>query len=123
VEKTPSKEDIENFWRAIYGEKVWHNEETNWIKNQRQQNPCMEWSPVSETEVTTVLRTTPSWKAAGRDQKPNFWLKQLTETHKYLAILFNKLIEEDQTPEWLTAAVTLLIPKNETLKNRRATDP
>jgi hypothetical protein len=26
--------------------------------------------------------------------------------------LFNKLIEEDQTPEWLMAGVTLLIPKN-----------
>jgi hypothetical protein len=34
-------------------------------------------------------------------------------THKYLATLFNKLIEEDQTPEWLMAGVTLLIPKNE----------
>jgi hypothetical protein len=34
-------------------------------------------------------------------------------THKYFATLFNKLIEEDQTPEWITAGVTLLIPKNE----------
>jgi hypothetical protein len=43
-------------------------------------------------------------------------------THKYLATLFNKLIEEDQTPEWLMAGVTLLIPKNkntENLKNYR----
>ena len=26
---------------------------------------------------------------------------------------FNKLIEEDQTPEWLKAGVTVLIPKTE----------
>jgi hypothetical protein len=35
VKKAPSKEDIEKFWRAIYGEKVRRNEEVNWIKNQR----------------------------------------------------------------------------------------
>jgi hypothetical protein len=116
VKKAPSKEDTENFWRAIYGEKVWHDEEANWIKNQRQQNPCMEWIPISETEVTIALRTTLNWKAPGRDQIPNFWLKQLTATHKYSAPVFNKLTEEDQTPEWLTAGVTLLIPKNQNIE-------
>jgi hypothetical protein len=47
----------------------------------------------------------------------SFWkrpdTKFLTGTHKYLATLFNKLIEGDQTPEWLTAGVTSLIPENE----------
>jgi hypothetical protein len=113
VKKAPRKEDIENFWRTIFGEKVRHNEEAYWIKNQRQQNPCMEWRPIFETGVTMALRTTLNWKAPGRDAIPNFWLKQLTATHKYLATLFNKLIEEDQTLEWLTAGVMLLIPKNE----------
>jgi hypothetical protein len=55
----------------------------------------------------------PNTKFLARDQIPNFWLKQLAATHKYLAIPFNKLIEEDQTSEWLTAGVSLLIPKNE----------
>jgi hypothetical protein len=70
----------------------------------------MEWSPVSETEVATALRTKSNWKAPAREQIQNFWLQQLTVRQKYLAILFNSLIEEDQTPEWLTAGVTLLIP-------------
>jgi hypothetical protein len=73
----------------------------------------LEWSPISEREVTLELRTALNWKAPGRDQIPNFWLKQLTATHKYLAKLLNKLIEEQQTLEWLKAGVTLLIPKNE----------
>jgi hypothetical protein len=29
----------------------------------------------------------------------------------------NKLIEEDPVPEWLTAGVTFLIPKNENTEN------
>jgi hypothetical protein len=55
VKKAPRKEDIENFRRTIFREKVWHNEEAYWIKNQHQQNLCMEWRPISETEVTMAL--------------------------------------------------------------------
>jgi len=77
----------------------------------------MEWSPICEKEVAEALRSTLSWKSPGRDQTPNFWLKQLTATHKQIAKVFNELIEEDFIPEWLTAGVTYLIPKNENTGN------
>ena len=54
-----------------------------------------------------------NWKAPGRDQIVNFWLKQLTATHTHLATLFNKLIEEGQIMDWLMTGVTILIPNNE----------
>ena len=73
----------------------------------------MEWTPIREKDVAEALRTTLNWKAPGRDQIPNFWLKQLTATHKHIAAIFNKLIEEDQMTEWLTAGVKFLILKNE----------
>ena len=79
----------------------------------------MEWSPVCEKDVAEALRTTLNWKAPGRDQIANFWLQQLTATHKHIAALFNKLIEDDQIPEWLTAGLTFLIPKNENTENRK----
>jgi hypothetical protein len=59
-----------------------------------------------------VLREMLNLKAPGRDKIQNFRLRQLTATHKYLATLFNKVIEEDATPKWLLAGVTLLIPRN-----------
>jgi len=71
----------------------------------------MELNPVCEKDVAEALRTTLNWKAPGRDQKTNFWLKQLTATHKLIAALFNKLMEDDQIQEWLTAGVTFLITK------------
>jgi hypothetical protein len=111
VKIAPGKE-VENFWREIYGKKVSYNEGACWIKDQCQQNSSMEWSPICEKDVEEALRTTLNWKAPGRDQIPNFWLKQLTATHKHIAELFNKLIEEDFIPERLTAGVTYLIPKN-----------
>jgi hypothetical protein len=101
----------------IYGNKFKLNREACWIKNQYQQNSSMEWSPVCEKDVAEVLRTRLNWKAPGRDQIVNFWLKQLTVPHKHIAALFNKLIEEDQIPEWLTAGVTFLVPKNEKTNN------
>jgi hypothetical protein len=72
----------------------------------------MEWNTICEKDAET-LRTTLNWKAPGRDQTANFWLKQLTATHKNIAALFNILIEEDQILEWSTAGVTFLIPKDE----------
>jgi hypothetical protein len=93
VKNAPTTEEIENFWKEIFGgKKVQHNGEAYRIKNQCQQNPSMEWGPISETEVAEVLRTTLNWKARGRD-KTNFWLKQLTAPHTYLATICIKLME------------------------------
>ena len=77
----------------------------------------MEWSPICVKDVAEALRTTLNWKVLGRVQIPNFWLKKLTATHRYIAAIFNKLIEEDQIPEWLTAGVTVIKPKNENTEN------
>ena len=83
----------------------------------------MEWSPICAKDVTEALRTTLNWKAPGRDQMPNFWLKHLTATHRHIDAIFNKLIEEDQIPEWLRAGVTFLIPiRTRILKIQRTTD-
>ena len=111
MKNVPEKEEVENFWREIYGKGVQHNGEAHWIENQYQQNPSMEWNPVCDKDVADALRTTLNWKAPGRDQILNFWLKELTATHKHKAALFNKLTEEDQISEWLTAEVTFVIPK------------
>ena len=81
----------------------------------------MEWSSICAKDAE-ALRTTLNWKAPGRDQIPNFWLKQLTATHRNIAAIFNKLIEEDQIPEWLTAGVKFFISRKRILKIQRTTD-
>jgi hypothetical protein len=108
-----TKSKCRTFGRKFMKKKVVHNEAACWIKNQYQQNPGMEWSPVCEKDVAEALRVTLNWKAPGRDQIPNFWLKQFTATHKHIAAIFNKLLEADQIPEWLMAGITFLVPKNE----------
>jgi hypothetical protein len=126
VKNAPDKEEMESFWREIYGKEFKHNGEAHWIENQYQQNPSMEWNPVCGKDVAEALRKTLNWKGTGRDQIVNFWLKQLTATHKHIAALFNKLVEEDQIPEWLMAIVTFHIPSPPTkpiiLQIQRITD-
>jgi hypothetical protein len=70
----------------------------------------MEWSSVCEKDVAEVQRRTLNWKDPGRVKIANFCLKHHTATHKYIAALFNKLTEEDQIPEWLTAGITFFVP-------------
>jgi hypothetical protein len=36
VKNAPGKEELENFWREIYGKEVSHYEEACWIKEQCQ---------------------------------------------------------------------------------------
>jgi len=43
----------------------------------------MERGSGSEQAVTTELRMMLTWKASGRYQMENFWVKQCTVTHKY----------------------------------------
>ena len=97
-------------WRTsaekYMGKKFQNNGEAGWMKNRYQQNPSMDWSPICKKDVAEALRTTLNWNAPGKDQIPNFWLKQLTATHRHIAAIFNKLIEEDQISAWLTAGVT-----------------
>jgi hypothetical protein len=78
------------------------------------------WSPISETEVAEILRTTFTWRAPGRDQVANFGSRNSqqnththTHTHTHLATLFNELIEEGQIPDWLTTGVIILFPNLE----------
>ena len=56
MKDAPSKEEVENFWTEIYGEKVLHNEEACWIKDRHQRSPSMEWSQVCEKGVVRCTK-------------------------------------------------------------------
>jgi len=55
VKKAPTKEEIENFWKELFGKKPQHNEEAYSIKNQCQPNLSVAWSSTSETKVAELL--------------------------------------------------------------------
>ena len=73
MKNAPDKEEVENFWREIYGKEVQNNGEAHWIENQYHQNSSMEWNPVRENDIAEALRTMLHWKAPGRDQIANIF--------------------------------------------------
>jgi hypothetical protein len=51
----PTKEEIENFWKEVFGKKAQHKEEAYWIKSQCHPRLSMAWSPIPEMEFAEVL--------------------------------------------------------------------
>jgi hypothetical protein len=69
--------------------------------------------PIQITEIALYLSKVHNWKSPGNDQIQNYWLKAFPDTHKYITKHFNAIIEEpEKAPEWLTTAITYLIPKS-----------
>lgn len=109
----PSQEAIESFWKNIYEQPADYNEEAHWItKIEGEEIPEMEWPEITSIDVKEAIDRTHNWKAAGPDKVPNFWLKELTTTHKHLAKEYSKLIITQDIPLWLGKGRTILIAKN-----------
>ena len=121
IDKTPSVEEMENFWRTIWSEEKEFNEQAEWIKNTEQQNEMknqQEWREISTDELKQALIRSHKWKSPGIDRIPNFWLNCISKGHNRLASLLSELVENPETaPEWMTEGVTYLLPKNKDTKN------
>ncbi|KAI5748311.1 hypothetical protein M8J77_024164 [Diaphorina citri] len=117
VVTTPSKEEVENHWKSIWGRETKHNSEATWVQREYEKTarlPRMTWEKITLEELKETLNKAANWKVPGTDGIPNFWLKNLEEAHGNLAAAYNKLFEEmHNIPQWLTKGKTHLIPKNE----------
>ena len=114
---TPSKQEVECFWKDIWEQDTSHNATAPWIQREYEKTAKidrMEWDSITETELKIAINAAANWKAPGVDGITNFWLKTLTATHASLAYAFNNLIANNHNmPLWLTKGKTFLIPKNE----------
>ncbi|KAL1447369.1 hypothetical protein WDU94_013907 [Cyamophila willieti] len=65
-----------------------------------------------------------NWKSPGFDNIPTFWLKRLEATHKYLACLYERLLENPNLcPDWFTQGNTVLLPKNQNTEDPKSWRP
>jgi hypothetical protein len=73
----------------------------------------MERSPITMEQVSWLITKTFNWKALGPDGINNFWIKQFTATHSYLAYHFNQFMEDaGSIPDFLVHKITNLLPKS-----------
>ena len=82
------------------------------LTEQLEHTERMQEITVTEKDIKEKLRTAPTFKSPGIDKIQNYWLKQLNNLHKYYAISFQKILNnEEPIPKWLTQGTTYLLPK------------
>ncbi|KAL1446751.1 hypothetical protein WDU94_005638 [Cyamophila willieti] len=113
--ETPDKENIEQYWSSIWSNGVSHDNNAPWLKGVKEDaekiNPMPDMR-ITIDDVTTHIKKTINWKAAGIDQIQNFWWKYFPSTHIYLMQFFNEYLDNpDSIPELLTKGKTVLIYK------------
>jgi hypothetical protein len=80
----------------------------------------MEYQHIREEEVGNAIKKTSNWKAPGPDKIQNFWWKNFTVVHPFVAKQFAKIVQDPtQVPSFFTIGNTYLISKTPTdCKNR-----
>lgn len=116
VEKAPTKEEVERFWKSILENEVQHQNEAEWIKREEEKHAntqTQQWEDITMEEIKTAINNTSNWKSPGIDLIPNFWLKHLHSIHDQLTRTFNDVLRNPESaPPWLTTGKTFLLPKN-----------
>ena len=116
VDKPPSEESLENFWRPLFENEGTHNQEAQWIRDIERMNeniPAMPEPVITTEKVSKKLAKFSNYKKPGIDNVPNFWLKQLTSLHRHYSDCFTRMMRGvEVTPAWLTRGDTILIPKS-----------
>ena len=77
VDKVPSANEIEDFWKKIWNNDKEYNEESEWIRDMERATEMyltQEWEDIQTEELSYALIRSSKWKSPGIDKVPNFWL-------------------------------------------------
>lgn len=112
---TPTKEDLESFWSSIWEEQVEHNDKATWAIDEETKWEMigeMEFTEITETDITHITNRLHNWKSPGIDKIHNFWYKKLTSLHKCIAKnLTDIVLGEQNIPDFIATGITYMLPK------------
>lgn len=115
-DKVPNENEMHEFWANIWQNEATHDSTAYWIEEEKQNNKHIREMPetyISEQDVTYTVSTLKNWSAPGIDMIQNFWWKVFPATHKYLAIQFNKMLDNPKCiPNSFAKGKTIMIPKS-----------
>ncbi|KAL0841160.1 hypothetical protein ABMA28_014906 [Loxostege sticticalis] len=116
VDQPPTAESLEEFWGNIWSNSVEHNQNAEWISNEKARSdsiPEMQFDDINVDEITAIINKTHNWKAAGVDSIQNFWFKKLYPFHEILAKQISDILKGNSVlPEFLTKGITFMLPKS-----------
>ena len=118
IEKVPTKENVEQFWKSIWQDNSIFNEKAEWLKF-LEDTYCKivvdaEYK-IDRVTFEKLIKKIQISKAPGQDRIIGYWFKNSSGYKDVLAIRFNELLHSNTNksiPTWFSTAHTILIPKN-----------
>ncbi|XP_075158973.1 uncharacterized protein LOC142232138 [Haematobia irritans] len=118
--------EIEDFWKAIWGQKIHHNTEATWLSSFQHEitHAPMTGNIITNEILKKAIQKIHNWKQPGSDKIHNYYYKHLTTVHPHITKIFNDILSNPNNihPE-MCSGITYLIPKNETLRLHHNFDP
>ena len=117
IKNTPSAEQVNSFWKDIWGKETQFNSQADMIK--KLEAECCKHVEPKEYTLTMeifkkILARLPNNKAPGTDLIIMLWIKRLSATHPYLLrILKEVMVGEADISSLLAITKTMLTPKNQ----------
>ena len=116
VEKLSEKEVVEKFWKDVWQNEVSFNYKAEWLQ-QLEKTYCRNITAtnynIDRKMLDKVIKKIQISKAPGSDLINGYWYKNLTSYRDQSSVLFSQQIHFDSPlPTWLSAAHTVLLPKN-----------
>ena len=127
VEVLPSKNNVEQFWSNIWGNKGNFNHNAEWLKL-LESSYCpniieKDYSIRTDT-VKKAIQKLQLKKSPGPDLITGLLYKKLSSFIPFMANLFQRSLNNIETiPDWLDQAKTVLLPKNERTQEAKSYRP
>ena len=118
IEKVPTKENVEQFWKSIWQDSSIFNEKVEWLKVLEDtycKNVVDAEYKIERVTLEKLIKKIQISKVPGQDRIIGYWFKNLSSYRDVLAIRFNELPHSNTNksiPTWFSTAHTILIPKN-----------
>ena len=117
IKKIPTGEEIETFWKDIWGKKSYFSPCRPWfetLKSEYCKTAKQKQYRITSETIDKVLKKLQNGTAPGIDLIVGFWYKNLMFYYVYLVHIFQDTLKgHKQLPLWLTRACTQFLPKNE----------
>ena len=121
VKDPPTKTQIENFWKGIWGTEGKFNADAEWLQTLEDEY-CTDVQNNTNCDITRdtmrkAISKLQDSKSPGNDLIIGYWYKHLTFFDNDLSRLFNNALNGvTQIPSWMAKAETTLLSKNRETK-------